>query len=103
MNHHFYGDYSAGIGIGFDDPQSAALALPKLQPRNLPVQWRQGEKARHVAVICVNSEQLEVLKQHLGELGADVDAIDSVDHSIDYGDPFTVEVEVEDPRQLQLV
>ena len=52
--------------------------------------------------ISVDSDQLVRLKAHLGTLGADVDAIDSVAHSIDYGDPFTVTVEVEDPKQILL-
>jgi len=78
------------------------MALPKLSVQAHAVTWHLAEKNPRVAITCVNGEQLNALKEHLGTMGADVDAIDSVDHSIDYGDPFTVTVEVEDPRQQSL-
>lgn len=102
LNHHFWGEYSAGLALVFDTPEDVLMALPKLSPHGLPA-WRQGEKSPHLAHICVNSAQLTQLKTHLGKLGADEDKIDSCAHSIDYGDPFTIEVEVEDPRQNCLI
>ena len=103
LGHHFFGDYSAGIALMFDTPEDAKLAKPHLAPPDLGVAWHYGEKNPAAVRICVDREQLEKLKAHLGTLGADVEAIDSCDHSIDYGDPFTVTVEVEDPKQMQLL
>jgi hypothetical protein len=103
LRHHFFGDYSAGLGLRFADAESARLALPRLAPPDLGVQWRQSTEQPHMTIICVDSDQLARLKEHLGTLGADVHAIDSVNHSIDHGDPFEITVEVEDPRQLMLV
>jgi len=100
LNHHFWGDYHAGLVLAFDTPEDMRLALPKLASVGLPKQWVPGEKAPHAAFITVNSDELAMLKKHLGTLGADVDAIDSCAHSVDYGDPFSITVEVEDPRQL---
>jgi DNA polymerase IIIc chi subunit len=88
--------------LAFEDEQSAALALPKLAVLAHAIAWRPADKNKRVVVTCVNGEQLNALKTHLGTMGADEHAIDSVDHSIDYGDPFTVTVEVEDPRQQPL-
>ena len=96
LQHHFWGDYCATVSLKFDCPDCVNLALPKL-PAIPGVKWR--SKGEYVATL-VDGAHLEQLKPALGKLGADVAAIDSVEHSIDYGDPFTVTVEVEDPRQL---
>lgn len=101
LQHHFWGDYHASVGLAFETPEDAALALPKLWPANSPSPWKIGKNAK-IIVAVVNSAQLEELKAHCGTLGADVGKIDSCDHSIDYGDPFTVTVDVEDPRQMAL-
>jgi hypothetical protein len=103
LRHQFWGDYSATIAVAFDTPEDAQLALPHLAPPDLGTTWKIGTKHAKALTILVDSPQLEKLKVHLGTLGADVDAIDSCDHSIDYGDPFTVTVEVEDPKQMQLL
>jgi len=99
LRHHFFGDYSAGICLAFETAD-AALALPKVTVKG--VEWCQSENKR-VLVTCVDSQHLEVLKVRLAEMGANPSAIDSMDHSIDFGDPFNIEVDVEDPRQLALV
>lgn len=97
LRHCFFGDYSAVIALRFEEKQDAELAIPQLHIPNLGAEWTQ---AGNGAVITVNSDQLNRVKDQLAELGADPDAIDSVAHSTDFGDPFSVTVEVEDPRQV---
>lgn len=103
LRHHFFGEYSAGLGLTFDTPEDAALAAPQLAPPDLGESWQASARRPNILTICVDSAQLERLAAHLATLGADPEAITSVAHSIDHGDPFTVTVEVEDPRQLQLL
>src|SRR5262245_34105795 len=102
LRHHFFGEYSAGIGLEFDSAEAAVLALPHISPAGFTGEWQQSKDHPHYLVICVNSDQLALLVEHFGELGADKSAIDSVAHSIDFGDAFEITVCVDDPRQMML-
>ena len=99
LQHHFWGDYCATIGLKFDDAADAALALPKLAPKNFP--WEINQINPALLGVTVDSEHLKLLREQLARYG-DVSKMDSVDHSIDYGEPFTLVIEVEDPLQIAL-
>jgi hypothetical protein len=96
LAHHFWGEYCATIALSFADARLASLAL-----RRLGDGWEIGK--RPVALVWNGGrKELEACKLILGSFGADVDKIDSCDHSIDYGDPFSITVPVEDPNQIRL-
>jgi hypothetical protein len=89
LQHRFWGDYSAVIALEFETPEKAKEALPGLDGEP----WHESQEPR-VLVAVVNRTALERVKLQLGGFGADVDAIDSCRTSIDYGEPFTVDVPV---------
>lgn len=89
LAHHFHGTYWATIAIGFETEADARVALGVLgEP------WKLGAKHPEALLCSVDSAKLEPVKVQLGQLGADVKAIDSVRKSVDYGEPFTIEVPV---------
>lgn len=94
LQHCFWGDYHAKIILSFEDEQSATLARSAL---SCGMDWKQAGGAIGV---FVDSEQLKVVTDLLVKHGAVREAIDSVAHSIDYGDPFDITVEVQDPKQV---
>ncbi len=96
LRHCFFGEYSAVIALGFDSEAQAAAALPQLGAG-----WKAGTKPKAL-IWRGEREALEICKARLVSFGADGDAIDSIAHSIDYGDRFSVEIEVTDPRQIPL-
>ena len=99
LQHHFWGKYYAGIGIEFDNEYEAGLALGS---GKLHSEFKLGEKSQKVLTCFVDSETLDVVVENLVSLGAKKEAIASVAHSIDYGDDWTIELDVEDPRQGRL-
>lgn len=94
LAHHFWGDYCATIALVFKAPEHAALALPLLGSG-----WRRG-KNRGALVWHGTGAELRECKSILAAFGADPDAIDSVAHSVDFGDDFAVTIPVENPDQL---
>ena len=97
LRHRFWGTYSACIGLEFDTPEAAADGLKVLGST-----WKNGEINKHILIWTGNSEELEVCKKTLGSFGADVSKIDSVATSIDYGEPFTVSIEVVPTEQVSM-
>lgn len=96
LRHRFWGNYSALIGLWFEDPASAKMAQMKLGS-----DWVPG-KSPDVLVWTGDSKALEQVKQVLGGFGADTEKIDSLAKSVDYGEPFTVEIPASHPDQLEL-
>lgn len=96
LRHQFFGEYSAVVVLGFEDAASARDAL-----RVLGEPWRVGKDARAL-VGAFDSAALNREKERLGRYGAEVDKIDSVRTSIDYGEPFEVEIDVTPAEQLTL-
>ena len=106
LQHHFWGDYSATVYLEFDSIDGAALVQlsTALIPKASGIVWKQGSsKYGNTLGTYVTNEQLDQLIPLLVKLGADRASITSVAHSIDYGDPFEITIEVEDPRQLVLL
>lgn len=97
LRHCFFGTYIAVIALGFEDEYQAEQALPHLGKG-----WKIGEQSKKALRWEGTTEELEACKKVLVKLGADEDAIDSLEHSIDYGDPFTIEVEIVPQEQMSL-
>ncbi len=104
LQHHFWGDYCATIRLGFASRQEAELARPLLQAAELQDirMWQLGTMGAPTLRIFVDADQLEIVEKVLVSFGADPDAIGSTAHSIDYGDPFSIAIQVEDPAQMHL-
>jgi hypothetical protein len=85
--HHFHGSYAATVMLGFKTPSDAAYAREVLG-RDL---WR-VVAARRILVWSGNADALACMKLKLAQVGADADKIDSLRTSVDYGEPFEVEI-----------
>ena len=99
LRHHFWGTYYATVGLVFDNEFEAKCAL---NSGKLHKEFKHADKKENALVCFVDGDKLEEIKKNLGTFGADEKAIDSVAHSVDYGDPFFIELEVVDPRQQEL-
>lgn len=99
LEHHFWGEYCCEIYLEFDSTL-AALAIPRLTPSDLGATWKVSPSNPKWIGIHLSNEQLTRVTEVLVSLGADEEAITSLDHSVDHGDEFSIEVEVEDPRQV---
>jgi len=97
LRHCFFGSYSAVIALSFTNPSDASLALPLLGQG-----WKIAETESRALIWQGDSAQLSACKEVLGSFGADTKKIDSLAKSVDFGEPFQVELNVEDPNQLRL-
>ena len=98
--HHFWGNYYMTIGLKFQSEWHAKVAL---ESGKLHSAFEIGKGDPAVLGCTVDSDTLKEIKETLKPFTTpNVDAIDSVLHSVDYGDPFDVEFEVVDPRQQEL-
>ena len=96
LRHRFWGTYSAVIGLEF------ALDQVNLAQEILGTSWASSQDST-VLLWTGNSEELEAVKVVLGKYGADTKKIDSLARSVDYGEPFTIEIPAVHPNQLRLV
>lgn len=87
LKHHFWGDYAASIGVKFHSADLAKLA----QERALP-QFTINEQHPEVLQFHGTGAALKGAEAALVAAGADRKKIGSLRFSIDYGEPFTVEV-----------
>lgn len=98
LKHHFWGDYYASIALCFTSDDNASAAQPLLGDK-----WKKAEKVKSVLLWHGNSEELDICKQTLVKYGADGSKIDSVAKSVDYGEPFTIEMkDIVPPEQEKL-
>jgi len=96
LRHRFHGDYSVVIVLVFGSEEEAALALTKLTG------WSASEKTSKCLVWSGDSEELEVVSDVLEGYGAERRKIASLRYSIDYGEPFEVEIELPEKNQMTL-
>jgi len=99
LRHHFWGEYKASMVLVFDTAimLDAALAAGKFKD------WKRSEKRPDKVINWFgDSDALEVAKGELVAHGADRKKIDSIAKSVDFGEPFEVEFEADDPRQTGL-
>ena len=98
LRHHFHGDYSCTIGLQIPDAESAARSLTTLGES-----WHVGERSSLVLIATLTSEELDAFKAHYkpattpcGRKGCRHKCvgqpIDNVNHSVDVGGQFTVEI-----------
>lgn len=100
LRHMFHGTYAAGIGLHFTSQlkRDAAHKLPWLSS------W-EATKTGLGLTKCMERTELEVLKLELAKHNLVISAhpltgspmsggIDSCDYSIDFGPPFTIELEI---------
>jgi uncharacterized protein YbbC (DUF1343 family) len=65
--------------------------------------WKRSEKKPDIALHWFgSSDELDLVVEELVAHGAEREKIASIAKSIDYGEPFEVEFEVDDPRQMGL-
>lgn len=98
LRHCFFGTYIAIIALGFETEHEAKSALPKLGAG-----WKIGEANAKALRWEGGTDALEEVKEVLGKFGADKRKIDSCAKSIDYGEAFSVEIEVVPESQLSLL
>lgn len=87
LRHCWFGEYSARIALKFASPE-AALEAQAVELTD----WRIAEETPQILVTSAAKGELKAIIAHLVRLGADPKKIDSIAHSIDYGDPFQIEV-----------
>ena len=98
LAHHFHGNYWATIVIGTDSPKDSALIASQLGEG-----WSTSLRDKRALVWTGNSEELDACETILESLGADRKKISSIAKSIDYGEEFTITVDVTPPEQLSLL
>lgn len=89
LRHRFWGEYSAVIALEFESQKHAADCLSVLGEG-----WGVGEKNKNVLVWVGNSSELEECTKVLVSFGAEEKKIASIAKSIDYGEPFEVNIGV---------
>lgn len=97
LHHRFWGEYSAVIVLSFKDTCSSRDALKVLgEP------WKIHDKnSRALFCICTN-DQLGQVTAQLVSFGAEEKKIASLAKSIDFGEPFEIEVPIIPKEQESL-
>ena len=95
LSHHFHGNYWSTIGLLFDSPEHARMAREHL------VGWNTTSNPRMLSW-SGDSAGTAVQVALLESLGAKPGTVDSLAHSVDCGEPFTVAIDVTDPNQATL-
>jgi len=114
----FHGSYGCAIGLQFANEKDCDAALSQLNVGVVGVNmetgnWHKSDKHSEIAIGTLNSEQLERFKEKFKPKAKPCNSfdckgkntiheIDGVNHSIDYGPPFEIEFEVENPNQGKL-
>ena len=99
LKHHFWGEYHSTIVLVFDssDELDAALDSGKFKA------WGRSEKRPETVITWFGKDkELESVIDELVSCGAEREGIDSIAKSIDFGEPFEVDFEVDDPKQASL-
>lgn len=97
LQHHFWGTYCATMCVEFNSPEDAVLVLLVFGDT-----WEQDKKAKNCIVFHGSDPELEIEINKLVGFGADKNKICSLAKSIDYGEEFTVKVNVPNPDQIEL-
>ena len=97
LAHHFWGDYYATIALEFESNAHAKDAL-----RVLGDAWRFHEKVDNVLIFHGQKDALTEVEKTLVKYGADSEKMTSLAKSVDYGEPFTVEIPIVPEEQCEL-
>jgi hypothetical protein len=102
LQHHFWGNYCATIALIFATRELAEKAAPQLVPFHLPDNPNAPGLVFHGGGAELKAAEA-VLRTH----GANMKKVGSLAKSIDYGEPFTIEVDLTpegvQPEQLALL
>lgn len=98
LRHHFWGEYSATIVLQFHSPVLADAAVAKLPGFNV----HPGEP--RALVFHGKGDELKLVESLLVSLGADRKKLTSLAKSIDFGEPFTIALDLtpQGPQPTQL-
>jgi hypothetical protein len=89
LQHHFWGNYVATIALIFASRELAEKAAPHLVPFHLP------DNANAPGLVFHGGgAELKAAEATLKAHGANMKKVGSLAKSIDYGEPFTIEVEL---------
>lgn len=88
LKHHFWGEYRATIALKFATPELATAALPQFPD------WKQSDKVPSALTFFGDRDAVTKQEDLLERLGADRRKISSLAKSIDWGEPFTVAVDL---------
>lgn len=88
--HHFWGEYYMSIALCPERPEDAPTLVGVL---GAPWQLHALGGAA-IASAVPSGPVLDAVLATLARYGADIDAVQSVAHSIDHGDPFSIAVDV---------
>jgi hypothetical protein len=98
LRHCFFGTYTAVIGLTFESETHKQDAK-----KVLGNSWSdESAKRKNILVWSGTSEELDEVKKVLVKYGADEKKIDSIAKSIDYGEPFEVNIPIVPNEQLPL-
>jgi hypothetical protein len=99
--HHWWGEYSASIGLRFATAALAAEAAPQLAPFHV------SSVEPTALVFHGKGAELQAAERVLRTHGANMKKVGSLRFSIDHGEPFTIEVNLTpagpQPDQLSLL
>lgn len=108
LRHQFHGTYSSLIAIDFGNQQECEPALSKLL---LVGHWQASADHPQVAIGRLTSKEVEDFKLKFQPKVTPCNAfkctdaiheIDGLDHSIDFGPPFTIEMEIDMENKDQM-
>ena len=89
LQHHFWGTYHASIVLMFEGAEEAGDAL-----KILTGNWVQSKKDPCGVYGTFDREELTPIESQLAAFGADLDKMNSLEKSIDFGEEFTIAMEV---------
>lgn len=95
LRHQFWSEYSCLIAMQFKNQEECSSAFETLSGFH----WGLHPQQMNVLIWRGNAEELKACKKLLGSYGADESAIDSIKHSIDFGEPFYCEIPCVDRSQ----
>ena len=97
LAHHFWGEYCATIALEFETNAHAKDAL-----RVLGEVWKFHEKVDNVLIFHGKKEALAEVEKTLVKYGADSKKMTSLAKSVDFGEPFEVEIPISPEEQGEL-
>jgi len=106
IRHHFWGEYSCTMVLVFDTRENATDAKAMLKDPSKETSWTAGVNPKAIVAV-LDSKGLEFVKDKFAAWGmpeAMVSKVDSVAKSIDRGEPFSGEMEINpsNPNQASL-
>lgn len=87
LAHHFWGTYYATIGIWFDSEEDAKHSLNVLGPL-----WKVSPRVSSAIIFHGKDPELNQVLETLEKFGANKRVVTSCTKSIDYGEPFEIEL-----------